>query len=198
MALACLVALPAAAQPRPSFWDSRETERDNIDLFKKFTGMVARHIAERVTRAEGCLVTRFSPCHWKDWLSTIASLKGKPAQEQLDRVQRYVNRHTYVPDMQDFWETPGEFFEFNGDCEDYAIAKYWSLRLIGWPVEKLRLVVLQDLNLNIAHAVLIVYLDDKIMLLDNQINQVVDVSTVRHYRAYYSINEQHWWLHVRP
>ena len=193
-----LVAPSAVAQTEPSFWSSREAQRDNIDLFRKWTGMVGRHMAERVSRAEGCLVPRFSPCHWKDWLQTVANLKGKPAAEQLDRINRYVNRHPYIADVQDFWETPGEFFEFNGDCEDYAIAKYWSLRLIGWPPEKLRLVVLQDLNLNVAHAVLVAYLDDsKVMMMDNQIAQVVEVNSVRHYRAYYSINEQHWWLHVR-
>ena len=58
--------------------------------------------------------------------------------------------------------------------------------------------MLQDLNLNVAHAVLVAYLDDsKVMMMDNQIAQVVEVNSVRHYRAYYSINEQHWWLHVR-
>jgi predicted transglutaminase-like cysteine proteinase len=189
-------AAPAAAQPKPTFWKSRETQRDNLELFKKWTTMVSRHLAERITRAEGCLVTRFSPCHWKDWLQTVASLKGKSETEQLDRINRYVNRHPYVPDIQDYWETPGEFFEFNGDCEDYAIAKYYSLRLAGWPPEKVRIVVLQDLNLNVGHAVTVVYLDDKVVMMDNQIQQVVDVNTVRHYRAFYSINEEHWWLHV--
>jgi predicted transglutaminase-like cysteine proteinase len=190
-------AAPVTAQTKESFWNSREAQRDNIDLFRKWTGVVGRHMAERVTRAEGCLVTRFSPCHWKDWSQQLANLKGKSPTEQLDRINRYVNRHPYIPDVQDYWETPGEFFEFNGDCEDYAIAKYFSLRLLGWPPDKVRIVVLQDLNLNVAHAVTVAYLDNRIVMLDNQIQQVVDVGSVRHYRAFYSINEDHWWLHVR-
>ena len=187
----------AQAQPVPSFWNSREVQRENIAIFKKWTGMVERHLAERIALADGCLATKFSPCHWKEWLQLIGGLKSKSPAEQLERINRYINRHPYVWDFLDFWKTPGEFFPIDGNCKDYAIAKYFSLRLMGWPSDKVRLVVLQDLNLNIAHAVLVVYVGDKIMMLDNQIKQVVEANSVRHYQAYYSINEDHWWLHLR-
>ena len=55
--------------------------------------------------------------------------------------------------------------------------------------------VLKDLNLKIGHAVLAVYLDDKILILDNQIKVVADSRRIAHYRPVYSINEQHWWRH---
>ncbi|MCH7710387.1 MAG: hypothetical protein IH903_01990, partial [Proteobacteria bacterium] len=59
----------------------------------------------------------------------------------------------------------------------------------------MRIVVLQDMNLRLAHAVLVVYLDDEAFVLDNQIRWVVKESTIRHYRPYYSVNETSWWLH---
>jgi predicted transglutaminase-like cysteine proteinase len=63
----------------------------------------------------------------------------------------------------------------------------------------MRIVVVQDLNLGIAHAVLVVYLDGRALVLDNQIDDVVPAAAVRHYRPIYSINERHWWLHrARP
>ncbi|MEE8547966.1 MAG: transglutaminase-like cysteine peptidase, partial [Alphaproteobacteria bacterium] len=80
-------------------------------------------------------------------------------------------------------------------CEDYAITKYMSLRTLGVPAEDMRIVVLQDMNLRLAHAVLVVYLNDEAFVLDNQIRWVVKETTIRHYRPYYSVNETHWWLH---
>jgi len=59
----------------------------------------------------------------------------------------------------------------------------------------LRILVLQDLNLRLAHAVLIVYHKGRALLLDNQIKHVVDTRKVHHYKPIYSINEQFWWLH---
>ncbi len=65
---------------------------------------------------------------------------------------------------------------------------------LGFKDSELRVVVLQDLNLGVAHAVLIVCLYGQALLLDNQIKLVVDSTRVRHYRPYYSINEKYWWL----
>jgi predicted transglutaminase-like cysteine proteinase len=86
-----------------------------------------------------------------------------------------------------------QFFTKDGDCEDYAIAKYLTLRALGWKADTLRIVVLQDMNLRIAHAILSVYYKGKILLLDNQIAQVVDSRNVRHYQPIYSVNENGWW-----
>ena len=97
--------------------------------------------------------------------------------------------------MRDYWATPKQFFDRNGDCEDYAISKYISLRNLGLPVEDMRIVVLNDLNLKIAHAMLVVYLDGEALVLDNQITQVINARRIRHYKPIYSINERNWWLH---
>lgn len=72
-----------------------------------------------------------------------------------------------------------------------------SLRALGWDNDHMRIVVLKDLNLDIAHAVLVVYRDGLAWVLDNQIGEVVAADRIRHYRPYYSINEDSWWLH-RP
>ena len=97
--------------------------------------------------------------------------------------------------VEDYWETPNEFLNRDGDCEDFAIAKYKSLRALGLGDDQLRIVVLQDLNLRIAHAVLVVLDGGKAWVLDNQIDQVIDADRIRHYRPYYSINASAYWLH---
>jgi predicted transglutaminase-like cysteine proteinase len=99
--------------------------------------------------------------------------------------------------QEDYWATPFQFLKKNGDCEDYAISKYMALKALGVKVEDMRIVALQDLNLNLGHAVLVVYVGDEPQLLDNQISSVVAANSIRHYQPVFSINEEGWWLHRR-
>jgi predicted transglutaminase-like cysteine proteinase len=57
--------------------------------------------------------------------------------------------------------------------------------------------VLRDLNLKLAHAVLVVELNGRKYVLDNQIAATVPAEMIRHYQPIYSVNETHWWLHRR-
>ena len=41
----------------------------------------------------------------------------------------------------------------------------------------------------------LVYMDDHVAILDNQIKIVVDSRKIRHYEPVYSINEKAWWRH---
>ena len=61
-----------------------------------------------------------------------------------------------------------------------------------------RLAAVKDLNLKVGHAILAVYHDDRIDILDNQIKIVVDSRKIRHYEPVYSINEKAWWRHRAP
>ena len=159
-----------------------------------------RAVDEKRLADEPCTSTIFNRCHMREWLAFLATLRGKDPRAQLDAVNDYMNKAPYITDpvnwrVADYWSAPLGFLTKDGDCEDYAIAKYFSLRWLGWPVAALRIVVLQDLNLRVAHAILVAYLDGHALVLDNQIHEVVDASAIHHYRPIYSINEQHWWLH---
>ena len=132
----------------------------------------------------------------------IDRLQGQDLTTQLQVVNTFMNERRYIVDpinwgVRDYWSTPGQFFAKFGDCEDYAIAKYLTLKRLGMPAASMRIVVLQDLNLRIAHAVLAVYTEDGIIILDNQIRGTVQASVIRHYKPIFSINEDAWWLH-RP
>lgn len=123
---------------------------------------------------------------------------------QLQVVNQFYNRRiAFVDDMlawgqADHWATPLQTLALGqGDCEDYAIAKYFSLKALGVPGDQMRIVVVDDLNLKVPHAILVVYLDGRALILDNQIPTVVPADRIRHYRPIYSINEESWWLH-RP
>jgi predicted transglutaminase-like cysteine proteinase len=66
---------------------------------------------------------------------------------QLEAVNNYFNHRIVFAEDQDvwgeadYWTSPLELLQQGrGDCEDYAIAKYFSLVAIGMPVSRLRMV----------------------------------------------------------
>lgn len=148
----------------------------------------------------GMLLNRDSDCSWDEWQNDIRQLRGKSEIEQLREVNRMMNHHRYILDrinwgVEDYWATVFEFLRKNGDCEDYAIAKYVTLRALGWPVDKLRIVILRDTKLDLNHAVLAAYTSQGIYIGDNQVSDIVRADAIHHYRPIYSINESGWWLH---
>jgi len=192
----------AATTGPHALFGTLEAQSDDITLFPKWTGMLARHAAERPLLEQPCSERPQGRCELRNWSAFLETVRPLNRRAQLDAVNRQMNRKRYVIDptnygVPDYWATPIQFLHLNGDCEDYAIAKYLSLRDLGFEGDDLRIVVLEDLNLGIAHAVLAVYLGDDVLILDNQIDTVVSADVIRHYRPIYSVNERHWWLH-RP
>jgi predicted transglutaminase-like cysteine proteinase len=198
-ALACLASGAACAADAqhayPKLFGTNETRSDSIKTFPKWTDMLARHHVEEKRGDPACVPTRFSRCSVADWLSFLEGEKRKDRPTQLADVNNFLNLHPYIFDKLNYWQTPREFALHDGDCKDYSIAKYFSLKYLGWDTEDLRVVVVQDLNLRVAHAVLAVYINGAIMILDNQARQIVRADSIRHYQPYYSINESFWWLH---
>jgi len=192
----------AEAARFPALFGTREVRSANLAPFPKWTGMLARDLADRDLDEGSCASATFNRCHLRDWRAFLDRIRDRNPMAQLDAVNRYMNQAPYIIDprnygVPDYWATPHQFLARDGDCEDYAIAKYMSLKALGWDPGAMRVVVLRDLNLQIAHAVLVVYRDDVAWMLDNQIETVVDAARIQHYRPYYSINEDGWWLH-RP
>jgi predicted transglutaminase-like cysteine proteinase len=186
-----------------SMFEMTETFFPNISRFEKWNSMVERNQNQMRLPSDECRNTPFHPCHTVTWQDLLKFWKGKPFDARIAAVNTYANTFPYIVDtmnwgVEDFWATPYEFIAKNGDCEDYAIAKYMSLRATGIPASRLRIMIVQDTNLGgITHAVLGVYDDTQTLyLLDNQITQVVRADSVYHYKPIYSINEQGWWSYT--
>jgi len=122
---------------------------------------------------------------------------------KLKRVNNFFNQWPYRTDMEawgqsDYWATPKEFVSKSGDCEDYAIAKYYALKDMGVPIEDMRIVVLNDSIRGLDHAVLAVDVDGTIYVLDNVSNLVLTDTRLTHYKPYFSVNENFRWVHLPP
>lgn len=196
-------ATAAAAEAAPSFFNTVEVKSTNLAPFKKWTAAEERYNEEKAKAgkvAGDCKSKEFNRCHYEQWLKFLLSAKEKDKLTQIKQVNEYMNKAAYIIDQtnwgeDDYWATPGEFLAKFGDCEDYAIAKFMSLRLLGFANDEMRIVAVKDLNLKVGHAILIVFLDGKTYVLDNQIKQVVEAGVVRHYQPVYSINATAWWRH---
>ena len=163
--------------------------------------MVSRFEAEEKTPDSECGKSRFTPCSAQEWSTLLDSLADKPFKEQLEAVNTWSNSHPYIEDIvnwgvDDYWETPFEFIEVYGDCEDYAISKYYSLRALGVAADKMRIIIVQDLNLGgVIHAVLGIYNGGELLILDNQSVYVMPALKIYHYRPIFGINEDAWWAY---
>ncbi len=195
---------PASAQGAAdnSFFHSVETKSSNLGPFKKWTGAMERFTEEKAKEEKrtDCDSQKFNTCNYQLWQKFLDSVRNKPKDVQIEEVNNWANQRNYVTDPrnwgeEDYWETPGEFIARFGDCEDYAIIKYLSLRNLGFTDDELRVVAVKDLNLKVGHAILVVFFGGKVLLLDNQIKKVVDTNIVRHYEPVFSINRSFWWRH---
>ncbi|MBX9754765.1 MAG: transglutaminase-like cysteine peptidase, partial [Pseudomonadaceae bacterium] len=117
----------------------------------------------------------------EEWDGLINSNLNADENGQLQAVNRFFNRQLrFVDDSQnwrqnDYWATPIEaLVKGAGDCEDYAIAKYFTLRRLGVPSEKLRITYVKALNYNQAHMVLTYYSSPSAvpLVLDNLIGEI--------------------------
>jgi len=184
-----------AAGFTPSFFGTKELHGTSLKQFPKWTGVMNRFTKE----LQSCPPNL---CNSKMWKAIIAQTKDLDLKSKLRTINAIMNGHPYILDpvnwgVADYWATPFEFLRKNGDCEDYAIAKFYALRDSGVSTDQMRVVALMDLNLGLGHAILVVYVDGTPMVLDNQIQKVVPASSIKHYKPVYSVNDTGWWLH-RP
>jgi len=179
----------------PGLFGSAEKRSANLKPFTKWTGMFARFERDIKRESSSELIS--------EWKNDLKEMEGLSLKDMARKVNDLANKKPYISDnrnwgQSDYWETPVEFLQKGGDCEDFAIAKYTALRMLGVPEERLRLVILHDNVKNIPHAILAVYTDEGIYALDNQIKTLVDANSEGRYRPIFSINRQGWWLHSDP
>lgn len=138
----------------------------------------------------------------KDWQEVVVDYQDADIDEQLFQINRFFNRLEFVDDIKhwkkvDYWATPIEFIGTEGgDCEDFSIAKYFSLVAMGVPSEKLRLMYVTALTLNQAHMVLAYYETPNAipLVLDNINPKILPASRRRDLAPVYSFNGDGLWI----
>jgi predicted transglutaminase-like cysteine proteinase len=128
------------------------------------------------------VVTRFMA-----WQGMLQTARGVSDAERLKRVNDFFNRQirfgedSAIWNQPDYWATPLETLGLgSGDCEDFSIAKYYSLKEAGVAPEKLRLIYVRakigtsDAVASQAHMVLAYYAKPEAepLVLDNMVSEI--------------------------
>ena len=139
----------------------------------------------------------------KDWETTLSATRNLPEADKLKYINEFFNRRVRFEDdasvwgQEDYWATPIEFMgKGTGDCEDFAIAKYFSLRDLGINQTKLRLTYVRakiggpSSSITQAHMVLTYYAmpDAEPLVLDNLISDIRPASRRTDLTPVYSFN----------
>lgn len=154
------------------------------------------------------LVQRFgqqSAVSFRDWQKMMTSADNLGAQDKLKRVNEFFNRRIRFGEDQeiwwqsDYWATPMETLgKGAGDCEDFAIAKYFTLLNLSIPDNQLRLIYVKariggdGSTVTLAHMVLAYYPtpDAEPLILDNLITEIRPASRRPDIKPIFSFNSQ--------
>jgi len=135
------------------------------------------------------------------WQDIMRNNKNDSDWGKLNMVNNFFNKIPYETDLDhwkkyDYWATPIEMIATNGgDCEDYAIGKYFTLRELGIPIEKLRISYVIELTVNQPHMVLAYYEtpDSDPLILDNIKGRITPASGREDLQPVYSFNGDGLW-----
>ncbi len=145
--------------------------------------------------------------HQKQWQTLISITNKNPNQlKTLRNVNGFFNSISSRKDKDfygknEHWASPQEFISNrSGDCEDYAITKYFALQYFKWSPKDLWLVFLHD-NVNVGgHAVLVVKTNKGVFVLDNLSKPVYLLVPAEQYKnqvtPFAMANHEGFWLRV--
>lgn len=135
------------------------------------------------------------------WRKLSSEFKNANEPAKLEAVNRFFNLLDFRTDQEvwgksDYWATPLEFVVMGaGDCEDFTIAKYFTLLDLGVPDEKLLITYVKAVNLNQAHMVLTYYAspDSIPLVLDNLNKEILPADQRKDLIPVYSFNGKGLW-----
>jgi predicted transglutaminase-like cysteine proteinase len=139
----------------------------------------------------------------KNWLSFIDDSANKSEWQKIHLVNDFFNKNIkYKTDdeiwrQKDYWATPLESLGVGmGDCEDYVIAKYFTLIALNIPEKKLRFMYVRQLTVNQPHMVLVYIEKDNQspLVLGNFNTKLLPANKRLDLTPIYSFNGQGLWL----
>lgn len=173
--IGCAPALKTPLSPPPVY--------DELAAVETFYGMSARHRVQA-------------------WRQMQRTNQNQPTLTQLKLINDFFNALKFEEDSEhwgaeDYWATPLETVATHGgDCEDFAIGKYFTLIEQGLPEHCLSMMYVKAFSLNKAHMVLTYQCsrNDPPLILDNLITAIVPADERHDLIPVYSFNARSMWL----
>jgi predicted transglutaminase-like cysteine proteinase len=140
------------------------------------------------------------------WDTLLKNSKNKSTIDKLHLVNDFFNQMKWVDDQElwnakDYWATPIESLIRNaGDCEDYSIAKYFTLLELGVDVKKLKISYVKIIDFHQSHIILAYYQTPQSdpLILDNMKSDILKSSERTNLKIKYEFNDEGLWSHNNP
>ena len=142
-----------------------------VTLFSTVEFILSDIVLEKVEKEYG----QFARRRVLALVSMMNRAKDESELDKLEKVNDFFNNTPYHSDKEvwganDYWATRLEFIgKDKGDCEDFVIAKYFTLKELGVPTSKMYMTYAKSLKFNVAHMILTYYATPKSipLVLDN-------------------------------
>ncbi|WOT04885.1 transglutaminase-like cysteine peptidase [Shewanella youngdeokensis] len=136
------------------------------------------------------------------WFKVLDEARALQDSEKIQRVNHFFNLFHFVDDIKlwgtkNYWASPMEFIGVSGgDCEDFAIAKYFTLLQLGVAEDKLRITMVKATSVNQYHMVLAYYKTPSSipLILDNLDKTIKPATQRKDLIPVYSFNGRKLWL----
>lgn len=173
--------------------------RSFVLIFLTLVCFEVKPLTTHLEKIRNIIISKYGVANKKrveQFVSTMTVARNHSVEDQLYEINNFFNKIPYYTDKEhwgksDYWATPVEMLGTNGgDCEDYVIAKYFSLRALGIPDSKLRMMFVTALQQNQAHMVLAYYPEPNAipLILDNINPRILPASKRPDLRPVYSFN----------
>lgn len=130
-----------------------------IPLEKPILGIIPEIVIQKAEKKYGLYVRN----RYEAYNAKLRELQNSSTEVKLEEINNFFNNVPYADDIKvwgqiDYWATPLEFLgKDSGDCEDYVIAKYFSLRNLGIESKKLYFSYVKSIHFTRTHMVLSYY-----------------------------------------
>jgi len=139
------------------------------------------------------------------WFRLMDRATNLDEATKLQNVNKFFNYLRFIDDIKlwglsNYWATPIEFLGVNaGDCEDFAIAKYFTLLALGVPDSKMRITMVKAVRLNQYHMVVSYYKTPGSipLILDNIDGNIKPATQRKDLIPVYSFNGKQLWLNKK-
>lgn len=140
-----------------------------------------------------------------DWRKLIEESRNLEDDEKLKRVNLFFNRRLLFRSdketwqQEDYWATPLESVGRSaGDCEDFTIAKYVTLQMLGIGNDRLRLIYVRAKSSSVSEAHMVLgffpQATEEPLILDNLIGSIRRSSQRPDLKPVFSFNDAGLWV----
>lgn len=140
---------------------------------------------------------------YRGWWNFIREARKLSPLDQITYVNKTLNKFPYKQDnwiyaRDDHWASPSEFLKNGGDCEDYAIIKYMTLRRLGFDADQMKIAIIYDVYSGTDHAYLVVNFGNKNFILDSREDKTDPAYFTKRYQPHYAFSEAGIWHYQTP